>query len=96
VNGFLSFVIIAFWTQAGGPEESCVCSFCAGILPPNIGGGGGALDEENLNINMRFIEGGAKIIRHYANDLIIDTDTSNNTGAELIISRSEYRNHENV
>lgn len=40
VNGFLSFVIIAFCTQAGASVGTCVGSRRDGILPL-IGGGGG-------------------------------------------------------
>lgn len=41
VNGFLSFVIMAFWTHAGGSAGNCVCNRRAGIFPDSIGGGGG-------------------------------------------------------
>lgn len=47
VKGFLSFVIIAFWTHAGA-SESCVCSLLLGKLPGQ-GGGGGTLRKINLN-----------------------------------------------
>jgi hypothetical protein len=41
VNGFLSFVIIAFCTQAGA-SDICVCNRFVGMFPAK-GGGGGAL-----------------------------------------------------
>lgn len=42
VNGFLSFVIIAFWTHDGISACGCVCMRRDGIEPFMIGGGGGA------------------------------------------------------
>lgn len=45
VKGFLSLVIIAFWTQAGA-SAIWDCSLCAGRLPDIGGGGGGILKQK--------------------------------------------------